>query len=144
MHDGGVEQLAEQLREAGHRLTAPRRAVLTVLAEATEHLPADRIHELAAAHTPEVNLASVYRTLQLLGELGLAHEVRLGDGRGYWELAHGEDAYHLHCLRCRSVTHHAGDTVRQVRAHLGDAHGFRAESVDLVVHGVCAACQHEA
>ncbi len=136
-----MDSLAERLREAGYRLTAPRRAVLSVLAEAHAHLPADRIHELAAAHTPEVNLASVYRTLALLDELGLAHEVRLGDGRGYWELAHDEDTYHLHCVRCRTVAHHSGDTVPRLRAHLGEAHGFAAESVDLVVHGVCERCR---
>lgn len=137
----GAVDVAERLREAGYRLTAPRRAVLAVLAETDRHLAAERIHELANDYGPEVNLASVYRTLTLLAELGLASEVRLGDGRGYWELAHDEHAYHLHCTRCRTVQHHGSDVVARIREHLADNHGFDAEAVDLVVHGVCADCR---
>lgn len=138
----GVD-ITDRLRAAGYRLTAPRQAVLAVLAESARHLPAEEIHELAVAYASDVNLASVYRTLTLLDELGLASEVRLGDGRGYWELAHDEGAYHLHCTRCRRVRHHAGDAIERIRSHLADHHGFESEAVDLVVHGRCADCRDQ-
>lgn len=133
--------VADRLRAAGYRLTTPRRAVLAVLADSEHHLSAEQIHELAEAYASDVNLASVYRTLTLLDELGLASEVRLGDGRGYWELAHDERAYHLHCTRCRRVRHHASDVIERIRDHLADHHGFAADGVDLVVHGRCADCR---
>lgn len=138
----GVD-ITDRLRAAGYRLTTPRQAVLAVLAESARHLPAEEIHELAVAYASDVNLASVYRTLTLLDELGLASEVRLGDGRGYWELAHDEGAYHLHCTRCRRVRHHAGDAIERIRSHLADHHGFESEAVDLVVHGRCADCRDQ-
>lgn len=136
--------VADRLRAAGYRLTTPRRAVLAVLADSEHHLSAERIHELAVTYASDVNLASVYRTLTLLDELGLASEVRLGDGRGYWELAHDEGAYHLHCTSCRRVRHHASDVIERIREHLGDHHDFSAEAVDLVVHGRCVDCRQQA
>ena len=82
----------------------------------------------------------MYRTLALLDELDLAHEVQLGDGRGRWELAHPDEQLHLACRVCGSVTHHPGDAVRGIRDHLGREHGFTAEGVEVVVTGLCAAC----
>lgn len=132
--------VTERLRAAGYRLTTPRRAVLAVMADSEHHLSAERIQELAAEYACDVNLASVYRTLTLLDGLGLANEVRLGDARGYWELAHDEGTYHLHCTSCHRVAHHDSTVVEGIREHLAANHGFAADAVDLVVHGRCADC----
>jgi Fe2+ or Zn2+ uptake regulation protein len=67
--------------------------------------------------------------------------VQLGDGRGYWELAHDDESFHLHCRVCRRVDHHGGELVAELRAHLSVGHDFDPEDVDLVVHGVCGACR---
>lgn len=133
--------VADRLRDEGYRLTPQRRVVWEALRAAERHLTAEELHERAARSAPELNLASVYRTLALLDELGLARQVQIGDGRGHWEVAHADDAFHLVCRRCRRVTHHAGRLVEQVRSHLLDDHGFASEDVDLVVHGLCADCR---
>lgn len=133
--------VAQRLREHGYRLTPQRRVVCQTLSGAERHLSAEEIHGRASRSEPDLNLASVYRTLTLLGELGLARQVQLGDGPGQWEVAHPDDAFHLVCRRCGTVTHHAGDLVDRVRAHLAEGHGFTAEGVELVVHGVCEGCR---
>lgn len=132
--------VAQLLRSSGYRLTPQRQLVWDVLRETDHHLPAEAIHERITALDPELSLASVYRTLSLLEELGLANEVHLGDGRGYWELAHSDETIHLHCRVCRRVVHHSGDVVAEIRSHLNASHDFRTEEVDLVVHGVCGDC----
>lgn len=132
--------VAHRLRNSGYRLTPQRQLVWEVLRRSDHHLSAEQIHAEVSKTVPDFNLASVYRTLTLLAELDLAHEVQLGDGRGYWEVAHADEAFHLHCRSCGRVDHHQGQVVAQITAHLRDDHGFDAEDVDLVVHGLCAAC----
>ncbi|HUH07552.1 MAG TPA: Fur family transcriptional regulator [Egibacteraceae bacterium] len=130
-----------RLRDEGYRLTPQRQLVWEALRAATGHLTAEEIHEQVSKSVPDFSVASVYRTLTLLAELELAKEVHLGDGRGHWELAHPDDEFHLVCRSCRTVTHHTGTLVEQVREHLSGGHGFAVEDVDLVVHGLCENCR---
>jgi Fur family ferric uptake transcriptional regulator len=132
--------MVDRLRTEGYRLTPQRQLVWDVLRRADDHLTAEQIHAQITEQAPQVNLASVYRSLSLLAELGLAREVQLGEGMGRWELNHPDDAFHLVCRTCGGVEHHPGDLVERVRAHLAGEHGFTPEHVDLVVHGVCASC----
>ena len=137
---GAVVDVASRLRGEGHRLTRQRRLVWDALRRTGRHLTAEELHTEVTSATPDVNLASVYRTLALLADLGLAREVRLDDGPGRWEVHHPDDEFHLVCRSCARVTHHPGDLVERVRGHLAHGHGFVPEAVDLVVHGVCAKC----
>ena len=132
--------VGHRLRGQGYRLTPQRQLVWEVLRSAEDHLTAEDIHDRVVRSAPDLNVASVYRTLTLLTELGLAKEVRLGDGPAHWEIAHPDDEFHLVCRVCSGVDHHHSEMVEAVRAHLSDEHGFTAEDVDLVVHGVCAGC----
>lgn len=135
--------VAEHLRTEGYRLTPQRKLVWEALRSADRHLTAEEIHTEVAAQVPDFNVASVYRTLSLLAELGLAKEVRIDDGPAYWELAHPDDEFHLVCVACGTVAHHRGTAVDQVRTHLASEHGFQAQAIDLVVHGICAGCGDE-
>jgi Fur family transcriptional regulator, ferric uptake regulator len=104
----------------------------------------EAVHERVRARGAEVDLASVYRTLALFDELGLARVNRLGaSDAGRWELAHPDEHFHLVCTDCGMVDHHVGSLVEQIRHHLDDGHGFEARSVDLVVSGRCGTCRSE-
>jgi Fur family ferric uptake transcriptional regulator len=132
--------VAHSLRNQGYRLTPQRQLVWNVLRRATSHMSAEEIHDEVSKTVPDFNVASVYRTLTLLEELKLVKSVNLGDGKGHWEIAHPDDEFHLVCRVCGGVMHHTGDLVERIRAHLSTDHGFHAETVDLVVHGVCENC----
>ncbi len=138
--DGPVD-LAATLRQRGHRVTRPRRAVWDALARADHH---PTVEELAAAVTADgvdVDPASVYRALGLFEELGLARVSRLGDGdAGRWEVAHPDEHFHLVCQDCGEVEHHVGSLVAELTEHLEEGHGFRVTGVELVVTGRCARC----
>lgn len=127
---------------AGHRLTAPRRAVWTVLSQSSGHLTVEEIADRVKDRHPGVNLSSVYRSLSLFSDLGLVRESSLGGDRpSHWEVAHPDEQFHLRCSRCGRVDHHAGDLVRRVRDHLAADHGFQAERIELLVSGLCPDCQ---
>jgi Fur family transcriptional regulator, ferric uptake regulator len=136
-----LEELRAALTESGNRVTAPRRAVWQVISESDEHLTAEEIATRARQVDPGINLSSVYRSLALFAELGLARESTLeGGGASHWETAHSDDHFHLRCRLCGRVDHHEGDTVSQVRDHLRSGHGFLAEQIELVVTGLCPSC----
>ena len=137
--------LAAALRDAGHRLTGPRRAVWAALADedaAGAHLSVDEIVDGTQRQGSGVDRATAYRVLALLEELGLVRASQLDAGGPVrWERAHPDEHFHLRCTTCGTVDHHVGSLVATVREHLDDGHGFRAETVELTVHGRCARCR---
>ena len=135
-------ELDRTLRSHGHRVTQPRRAVWRVLREGAGHRTVEEIADSLAAAGEDVDTASLYRTLSLFEELGLARVSRLGDrDANRWELAHPDEHFHLVCQDCGAVDHHVGTLVAQIRDHVQGDHGFAAEQIELVVNGHCAACQ---
>lgn len=140
--EADLEQL---LRARGYRVTRPRRAVWEVLRTAEGHLTVEQVASAAAALGHDLDLASVYRSLDLLEQLGLARSSRLGDAdASRWEVAHPDEHFHLVCTSCGDVDHHVGSLVAEVRHHLDDGHGFAVESVELTVTGRCARCRRRA
>ena len=138
--------LAAALRDAGHRLTGPRRAVWSALAQdhttVDAHLSVDEVVERTQRDDTGVDRATAYRVLALLEELGLVRASQLDAGGPVrWERAHPDEHFHLRCTACGTVDHHVGTLVATVREHLDDGHGFRAETVELTVHGRCARCR---
>jgi Fur family ferric uptake transcriptional regulator len=134
--------LDHELRAHGYRVTLPRRAVWEALRHSGGHVTVEELVERLGAGGAEVDPASVYRTLALFAELGLARVNRLGGGEaGRWELAHPDEHFHLVCEVCGDVDHHVGSLVQSIRQHLDEGHGFLASDVDLVVTGRCARCR---
>ena len=138
-----ARELSATLRAGGHRLTGPRRAVWSALAvEGDGHLTVDEVVARSQDARPGVDRATVYRVLALFEELGLARPSQLdAGGPVHWERAHPDEHFHLRCTACGSVEHHVGTLVATIREHLDDGHGFRADTVELTVHGRCAACR---
>ena len=136
-----MDELGRVLREHGYRVTTPRRAVWAVLRDADEHLTVEQIVAELEDRDADVDLASVYRTLGLLEEIGLARTSRLGDsGASHWEIAHPDEHFHLVCEECGDVDHHVGSLVAEIRDHLAGDHGFEVRDVELVVSGRCRRC----
>lgn len=145
-HDGHDEhELTAALRVGGHRLTGPRRAVWAALRgtdpREDAHRSVDEIVERTHVQGVGIDRATAYRVLALLEELGLVRASKLGSGDAVrWERAHPDEHFHLRCTVCGTVDHHVGTLVATVREHLDDGHGFRADTIELIVHGRCATC----
>ena len=134
--------LTALLRDRGYRVTRPRRAVWETLCAAEDHLTVEQVCARIRDAGHEVDTASVYRTLDLLEELGLARSSRLGDTEASrWEVAHPDEHFHLVCTSCGRVDHHIGSLVAQVRDHLDAGHGFAVDEVELTVTGRCSDCR---
>lgn len=136
---GRLDELLEQLRSGGRRVTAQRRAVLQALARLGCAQDVDAIHTRARRIHPRLGLVTVYRTLEALVAEGVAQRVVLGDGRARYELGqeHGHH-HHLVCLSCGSVQRLDECHVQAKRA--GRRRGFTVTTHRLELLGYCAKC----
>ncbi len=134
----------QALHTSGHRLTMQRQLVWDALRKSKRHLSADEIFLQVRRRYPRFNMATIYRSLEVLEELGLVKQTRIGD-RGHYELAQeGRDHYHLLCDQCGSTLDIEGDHLTPVLHHITEDHDFVVRAADLVVHGRCAKCQANA
>src|SRR5437588_4076494 len=99
-----VKSSNEMLRKRGYRLTPQRHMILSVIQEADGHLSIDQITQRVQERNPYVSLSTVYRTLELLRELGLVREVHLPGEQPHYEAVEGTAHHHLVCGRCGSAS----------------------------------------
>ena len=128
------------LRTSGYRLTRQRQLVWDTLRRTRRHLSAEQIAATLKRQHQAVDLATVYRSLDVLQRLSLIRSSRLGE-RLYFELAEPGEHYHLVCDQCGSANHIEGEDLAPVLRHITDEHRFAVRSADLIVHGWCEKCQ---
>ncbi len=135
--------LVDRMRDAGIRVTSPRRAIVRVLEESSDHLDVEVITERARAIDPSVHRATVYRTLGLLKGLGLVDELDLlhleGD-RHFYEVRRETEHAHVICLTCRKVLELSGHVMAELRAGLEQETGFAVRFLRMEVGGACPDC----
>ncbi len=143
MEGHGVD-LVSRLRQAGVRVTGPRRVIARVLEDADDHLDIDQITERARRVDPSVHRATVYRTIATFKKLGLVDELDLLHIRGdrhYYEIRLGTEHAHVICTRCGEVVEPTGDSVGRARAGLAQETGFEVDYIRVEVGGTCPACR---
>ena len=138
-----VHNSNEQLRKRGYRLTPQRYMILSVIQEAGEHLSVDQITERVQQRNPYVSLSTIYRTLELLRELGLVRENRLPGEQPHYEPAEGQAHHHLVCRRCRAIIHLDEALLGNLNEQLQEQYGFHSLTLDLVAAGYCDTCWQE-
>ena len=130
----------QALKDAGYRLTPQRVAIWEVVRKGGRHLTAEQIAEEVQGTLPEVNLSTVYRTLQLFVSLDLVSETRLDTKHSYYEVAPEPVHHHFVCEKCGAVGHFAEELVAPVTAELLSKQGFHAGSTRMTVFGMCQEC----
>jgi len=137
-----AEHAREVLREAGVKPGAARTAVIDAVADQRCCLSAPAIHEEVRLRRPRVGLASVYRALQTLTELGLVHRVDLRSSGARYEPAEpsGDHHHHLVCGDCGKVEAFSDDRLENVIHNVSEAASFRVDEHDVVLRGRCEAC----
>ena len=131
----------EELRERGFRLTPQREMVLSVLHGVEGLATAEEIYGLVQARSSAIDISTVYRTLDLLTDMGLVSAVETGEGQRRFALvgAHGPHL-HLVCSRCGAVTPAELGLADAMARELLSCHGFAADLGQLTVPGVCRNC----
>jgi Fur family transcriptional regulator, ferric uptake regulator len=130
----------EELRSRGYRVTPQRQLVLEAVNKLEHATPEDICAEVRQT-ARGVNISTVYRTLELLEQLGLVTHTHLGHGAPTYHLAAQADHVHLVCRDCSKVTEISPDTVRGLVSALEREHGFETDVGHLTVFGRCARCR---
>lgn len=128
-----------RLRESGHRLTPQRELVLAAI-ETLGHATPDEVYAEVRTHSEAINLSTVYRTLELLDELGLIRHAHLSDRAPTYHSATGHEHSHLVCRRCRRTISVGRTAIEAALGPLAAEHGFTPDYPHLSVFGLCADC----
>lgn len=140
-----MEHLKDQLKAKGYKLTPQRRAILdTVIENQGKHLSTEEIYDIVKKGCPEIGLATVYRTLQLLSELDVLSKLSLDDGCVRYELNnHEEDHQHHHliCTNCGDVIEVVVDLLEALESEIEQNYDFKINDHKVKFFGICKKCQ---
>lgn len=140
-----MEILKEKLKETGFKITPQRRAIIEILLKNdSEHLSSEEIYDLVRVDCPEIGLATVYRTMQLLDEIGAISKLNLDDGCIRYELnLNEEDAHHHHHLICKScgkIIEVKEDLLDTIEDEIQNLYKFNILNHDVKFYGICENC----
>ena len=136
-----AEEVREELQELGYRLTPQRQLILTAIHESDDHISAEEIHTRVCAKYPHVNISTVYRTLELLKNLGLVTETDLDSGRYRYHYADKGHHHHLICEKCNAIIDVDESLFLSIQHTLFIKYGFHANMNHLAIFGRCTKCQ---
>lgn len=136
----GWESVPAEFRGRGLRWTETRRLVVEVLAAASGHVTAAEVVERCRERDPRTVPSTVYRTLDVLDELGLVRHAHGADGRQEYHVRPDEDHGHLHCESCGSQWELRAAEVAEFLAHVERHRAFSVDLSHLTLVGRCADC----
>lgn len=139
-----ADELLESLRSAGFRLTPQRVMILSAIASSSGHMTAENIHERVKKSYPFIDIATVYRTIQLLKRQRLLVEIDLGSGAYQYELTQDQRHHHIVCRECGTtldIDHHR--FLEPVRVALKQEYEFEADLDHFAIFGICSSCRSE-
>jgi Fur family ferric uptake transcriptional regulator len=137
-----VAALEQALRARGLRVTEQRRLVLDAV-ESLQHCTPEQVLAHVQEQAPALNLSTVYRTLELLQDLGLVTHAHLDHGAPTYHSTRGKEHLHLVCRSCGKVEEAPADAAHQLAATLLQQKGFISDVRHLAVHGTCRDCAGE-
>ncbi len=128
--------------EKGLRSTRQRDVILDFFLSTREHVSVEDLYLKIKASHPGIGSATVYRTLKLFAEAGLAREILLHDGQTRYEhVMEGEHHDHLVCTGCNSIIEFENETIEKLQHEIATRHGFMIKSHKLEIYGLCATCR---
>ena len=136
------EDWREKLRGSGYRLT-PQRELILGAVETLGHATPDEVLAEVRTHSDAVNASTVYRTLEVLEELGLVRHAHLSDRAPTYHSVGDHEHFHLVCRNCHRVISVDPTVLEPLLARLRDDHGFSADVGHLTVFGRCDQCQED-
>lgn len=137
-----VKALTDTLTSKGYRLTAARQAIIKSLVANGGHCSADQLADSVHDQLPGIGRMTVYRTLDLLCQLGLARPIYQGSGAAHFVLMRSGHHHHLICSACGQVIEFDDCVLEQIfTEEIGDRFGFQVQGHLLELHGQCRDCQ---
>ena len=139
------EQLTEYLAGQGLKSTSQRDTILKIFVEAGQHLSAEELYARVKKTNPGIGYATVYRTLKLLADAGMAEERHFEDGFTRYEFKATEGHHdHLICTKCGDIIEFENERIEFLQQDVAKKNGFLVQSHKLEIYGLCSVCQKKA
>jgi Fur family peroxide stress response transcriptional regulator len=138
-----LQELVEKIRQRGGRLTPQRVAVLRILAESKGHPSVEQIYDRIKADFPTTSLATIYKTVSLLKEMGEVLELGFADGSNRYD---GNKPYphpHLVCTQCGEIHDLEVPALSDILHQISHDVGYEIVGHRLDIYGVCSKCRGE-
>ncbi|GAA0683799.1 MULTISPECIES: Fur family transcriptional regulator [Clostridium] len=140
-----INKLKEDLKNKGYKLTPQRRSIVdTIIENEGSHLTVEEIYDKVKIQCPEIGLATVYRTVMLLEEMGIVYKLDLDDGCSRYELVHEDELHrhhHLICTKCGKVIEVEGDLLENLEAKIEKQYNFKINDHSVKFFGICENCK---
>jgi Fur family transcriptional regulator, ferric uptake regulator len=132
----------KHIQKYGLRRTAQRDLILEVFLHTEEHLSSEDLYDLVKRQDPTVGQTTVYRTLKLLSEAGLAREVRFGDGRTHYEHHYNHEHHdHMICTECGKIVEFFSSELEAMQDAIAAQYNFVLTQHSMRLMGLCENCQ---
>lgn len=133
------QNLDDYMSEKGLRTTEQRRLIVTTFFDASDHLTIDELLDKVRAVDSRVGYATVYRTMKMLSEGGIANELHFGDGATRYEVA-DEDAHHDHliCEKCGNIIEFEEPLIEELQERVATSYAFIVTHHKHELYGHCA------
>jgi Fur family transcriptional regulator, ferric uptake regulator len=139
--------LMNELIARGVRITAQRRLLVGIIQDSSRHLDAAKLLEKAKKQDPNIDRATVYRTISLLKDRGLIDELDLMHVEGekhYYEAKTDRDHCHMTCFRCRAVMEYTSPAFEKLKREMARQGDFLIRVARLELGGLCKRCRKNA
>lgn len=136
-----LDDILSKLRQRDFRITPQRIAILKAFLQSQNHPSIEQVYTEVKLNFPTTSLATVYKTVNLLKEVGEILEISFAEGGNRYD---GNKPYphpHLICTRCKKIIDPEVTLLEQMTAEVADTTGFRIESHQVEFFGVCPSCQ---
>jgi len=137
-----IQQFEDYLRSKNLRLTDQRRVIVKAFFRKKGHVSAEELYRYIHKTTPSIGFATVYRTLKILAEAGLASGKNFGDGYVRFECCHVSKEHHDHlvCNRCGKIVEFVNSHIEKMQESVAKEHGFTIQDHTLDIYGICREC----
>ena len=130
------------LAERGLKSTRQRNVIVETFFGIEGHISVEELLAKVREEDPRISQATVYRTMKLLTESGLAHARQFGEGQTRFEPAEGRDHHdHLICTSCGAIVEFENERIERLQHEEARRHGFAVHHHKMELYGLCAACQ---
>jgi Fur family transcriptional regulator, ferric uptake regulator len=130
------------ITQRGLKTTRQRDIILEAFLASDRHMSIEELYLHLRAGYPKIGYVTVYRTLKLFAESGIAREFQFGDGQTRYEhVAEGEHHDHLVCVRCGAISEFSNDAIEAIQEEIAAAHGFAIRYHKMELYGLCLKCQ---
>ena len=141
-----IEDLRRKLQERQHKMTPQRKEVLQIfLDHPGEHLSAEDVHDILREKKSDIGLATVYRSLELLSDLGILLKLKLDDRFCSYEINTTDPTMHRHhhliCMKCDKIIEFEDDLLDDLEQKIESQMGFHVLNHEVKFFGYCKECR---